>query len=280
MTKFQSGFTLTEAVIVIAITGIISAVVAVFIKAPVQGYFDASRRAEMTDIADTALRRISRDLRLALPNSVRVQAGVGITALEFLHTRAGGRYRSEAGATIAENDILDFNNNDTSFELLGPPITFNAGDQIVIYNLGIAGANAYEGNTASTDVRRALNDVAGIGTTTTVRIISANSFPFDSPNHSFQVVDTPVSYLCRNGMLTRYSGYQISNVQHTFQRTVPGDFPAGTTEALVANNVTFCTFTYDPGVTERSGLVSMRLTITQGDEKVTLYHQVHVSNAP
>ena len=82
MTKFQSGFTLAEAVIVIAITGIISAVVAVFIKAPVQSYFDASRRAEMTDIADTALRRISRDLRLALPNSVRVAGGN--TAIELI----------------------------------------------------------------------------------------------------------------------------------------------------------------------------------------------------
>jgi MSHA biogenesis protein MshO len=272
MTKFQSGFTLAEAVIVIAITGIISAVVAVFIKVPVQGYFDASRRAEMTDNADTALRRISRDLRLALPNSVRVAGGN--TAIEFLQTRAGGRYRSEIGATTAENDILDFTNpTDTTFELLGPPITFNAGDQIVIYNLGINGADAYQGNTGANHVRRALN-VAGIGTTTTVRINSANSFPFDSPSHSFQVVDTPVSYLCSNGTLTRYAGYPISNTQPA----LPADFPAGT-GARLANNLN-CTFTYVAGVTERSGLVSMQLSITQGGETVTLYHQVHVSNVP
>jgi MSHA biogenesis protein MshO len=213
-------------------------------------------------------------LRLALPNSVRVTGGN--TAIEFLHTRAGGRYRSEAGATTAESDILDFGDpNDTSFELLGPPITFNAGDQIVIYNLGIDGANAYQGNTGASHVRRALNDVAGVGTTTTVRIISAKSFPFDSPSHSFQVVDTPVSYLCSNGALTRYAGYPISNGQTTLSE----NFPAGTIGARLANNVT-CTFTYDPGVTERSGLVSMQLTITQGGETVTLYHQVHVSNAP
>lgn len=273
MTKFQSGFTLAEAVIVIAITGIISAVVAVFIKAPVQGYFDASRRAEMTDIADTALRRISRDLRLALPNSVRV-AGSN-TAIEFLQTRAGGRYRSEIGSTTAETDILDFNNpTDTTFELLGPPITFNAGDQIVIYNLGIAGADAYEGNTGANHVRRALDNVAGVGTTTTVRIISSKSFPFDSPSHSFQVVDTPVSYLCSNGTLTRYAGYPISYAQPA----LPTDFPAGIGASL-ANNVN-CTFTYIAGVTERSGLVSMQLSITQGGETVTLYHQVHVSNVP
>jgi MSHA biogenesis protein MshO len=273
MTKFQSGFTLVEAVIVIAITGIISAVVAVFIKAPVQGYFDASRRAEMTDVADTALRRISRDLRRALPNSVRVAGGN--TAIEFLQTRAGGRYRSERCATTAENDILDFNNpTDTTFELLGPPITFNSGDQIVIYNLGIDGANAYQGNTGANHVMRALDNVAGVGTTTTVRIISNKSFPFDSPSHSFQVVDTPVSYLCNSGTLTRYAGYPISYLQPA----LPIDFPAGT-GARLANNAN-CTFTYVAGVTERSGLVSMQLSITQGGETVTLYHQVHVSNVP
>ncbi|HJW54946.1 MAG TPA: prepilin-type N-terminal cleavage/methylation domain-containing protein, partial [Burkholderiaceae bacterium] len=70
--KPHQGFTLLEAIIVIAITGIIAAVVAVFIVKPVQGYVDSARRAEMTDTADTALRRISRDLHLALPNSVRV----------------------------------------------------------------------------------------------------------------------------------------------------------------------------------------------------------------
>ena len=95
MTKFQQGFTLVEAVMVIAITGIIAAVVATFIRAPVQGSFDSARRAELTDVADTAVRRISRDLRLALPNSVRVQLVAGVYYLEFLQTSDGGRYRSE-----------------------------------------------------------------------------------------------------------------------------------------------------------------------------------------
>ncbi len=74
MTQRQRGFTLIEAVMVIAITGIVAAMVAIFIRTPIQGYFDLERRVEMTDTADTALRRIARDLRLALPNSVRTVA--------------------------------------------------------------------------------------------------------------------------------------------------------------------------------------------------------------
>jgi MSHA biogenesis protein MshO len=67
-----AGFTLIEAIIAIVITGILGSVVAVFINRPIQGYFDSVRRAELTDQADVALRRISRDIRLALPNSLRV----------------------------------------------------------------------------------------------------------------------------------------------------------------------------------------------------------------
>ncbi len=59
-------------IVVIAITGVLAAAVAVFIKNPVEGYVDAVRRADLTDLADTALRRMTRDVRTALPNSLRV----------------------------------------------------------------------------------------------------------------------------------------------------------------------------------------------------------------
>lgn len=293
MTKFQSGFTLVEAVIVIAITGIIAAVVAVFIQVPVKGYFDAARRAEITDIADTAFRRISRDLHLALPNSVRVTtSGPANYALEFLQTSAGGRYRSSIGVSTADN-ILDFTQNDpdSSFELLGPPITFSSTDvagvqasgihqnQIVIYNLGIPGATAYSGGTTTADNRRAYSGAAG--TTTTIQFNPSTPFPFDSPNHSFQVVDTPVSYICdlTAHTLTRYWGYDITPNQPN--PPTAGTAPTFTPQtALMAQNVQGCIFTYTAGVTERSGLVTMQLILSQSNETVTLYNEVHVSNVP
>src|SRR5207244_13377578 len=68
----ERGVTLIEMVIVISITAIIAGAVSVFISRPVEGYADAARRAEMSDIADTALRRMTRDLRTALANSIRI----------------------------------------------------------------------------------------------------------------------------------------------------------------------------------------------------------------
>ena len=262
MKKLQTGFTLIEAVMVIAITGIVAAVVAVFIQAPVQGYFDSARRAELTDTADTAIRRISRDVHLALPNSVRLATP---QVVEFLQTRTGGRYRVDGGDPL---NFAQANPADTTFDVLGPAVTMASGDQIVIFNLGIPGADVYAG-----DNRRAYNGAVG-AVTNIAMAAAALPFPLNSPGRRFQVVDTPVTYICdiAAGTLTRFWGYNITAAQ--------ANPPVGGNSALLAQNVTACNFTYAPGVTARSGLVSIQLAITQDNETVSLYHAVHVSNAP
>jgi MSHA biogenesis protein MshO len=262
----RSGFTLIEAVIVITLTGIIGAVVAIFISAPVKAYFDVARRAEITDVADGAVRRIARDIHLALPNSVRVTDSNH--TIEFLLTHTGGRYRIEKG--VGTDDPLDFDATDTSFDVLGSvsDMVQNV-DQIVIYNLGISGADAYVGD----------NRVTYTGTSGTVSNITfgAKQFPFDSPGHNFHVVSGAVTYrydtVART--LTRYSGYTITSGTPTLSGA-----------AVIATNVTDCVFTYDAGLTQRSGLVTMRISIAStsttggGTETVSLYHAVHVNNAP
>lgn len=264
-----SGFTLVEMAIVIALTGIIAAVVAVFLRAPIQQYADLTRRAELTDIADTALRRIARDLRHALPNSVRLNgvggcAGPAACTLEFIPTVAGGRYRLESG------DVLDFDGADTSFDIVGPVPPATPAHHIVIYNLGIGGADAYEGSSTNQHVRRPVN-AAPVGNN--LSITSASRLPFESPGQRFHVVETPVRYVCdpQAGTLTRVSGYGW-----------PGATTAGTSH-LLAQHVTQCRFTYDQAgavAAQRSGLITMHLGLSDGGELVTLYHAVHVSNQP
>ena len=161
------GFTLVEMIVVIVITGIIGGIVAIFLRTPVQGYVDSARRAELTDIADTAMRRISRDLHMALPNSVRITgtcSGSTTCYLEFIPTTGGGRYRDSISSSGAPQcgslaaDVLDFSAADTCFQVLGAMPPENVGsDQIVVYNLGITGANAYSGNTLKTDNRRVVS---------------------------------------------------------------------------------------------------------------------------
>jgi len=281
MTRAQRGFTLMEAVVVMVLTGILVGAVAVFITSPMLGYQDTARRAEITDTADTAVRRVARDLRLALPNSVRITGSNQV--LEVLSTRTGGRYRYALGT--GTEDILDFSAADTSFDVLGPTVTLVAGDQIVVFNLGIPGADAYAGNTLDTHNRRAYS--GGGATVSNVPITSANRLPFDSPSHRFHVVERAVTYFCdlTAGKLWRYWGYTIQASQANVDSIAELDaltLPATATrgKALLAQNLSACTFAYETSVTERSGLVSMQMSFTQSGETVSLYHAVHVSNVP
>ncbi|MDD2706259.1 MAG: type II secretion system protein [Acidocella sp.] len=275
--SLQRGFTLVEMIMVIVITGIIGSIVAVFLRAPIQQYTDVARRADMTDIADTALRRITRDLRLALPNSVRVTGacdGTGSCNLEFIPTHGGGRYRAGSGGGAGcpaspGGEEFDFAVADTCFGVLGAMPVIGAGDEIVVYNLGIAGADAYAGNTAATHNRRAASAAGNI-----VTLTSANALPLDSPGRRFHVVSSPVSYVCAPnpanpalGTLTRLSGYGWAA-------------PSGAGN-LLAKNVSSCRFAYDAHVVaQRSGLVTMNLGISRDGETVTLYSATHVSNMP
>ena len=275
MTKIaNTGFTLIELIVVIAITGIIAGMVAAFIRSPVQGYVDMTRRAELVDVADTALRRIGRDVRLALPNSVRVS--IDALAIEFLDAPAGGRYRiaSDGGA-----DDLRFDQTDTSFDIIGPPVVLSAGNEIVVFNVGVPGANAYEGNITNTHNRRTYTGATG--STTNITINSTARLPLESPNNRFHVVNGPVTYICNlfTGELRRYWGYAMQANQPA--TTAALNALPGVASALIAKNVSSCAFTYDSHVVaKRAGLVALRLAITQDTETVNLYHATHVSNMP
>lgn len=269
------GFTLIEAVIVIAITGIIAGIVAVFIRAPVQAYFDSARRAEMADIADTALRRMARDVRLALPNSVRVFSPDGVTFyLEFLQTRSGARYRQDDTCFAAGCNSL------TTFGSITPEvaITVNS-DRVAIYNqynneaggCGPTDPSAYCGN--NTALITSVTDTANED----VINFALTPFPHASPANRMQIIEGPVSYVCTpgaggTGTLRRYWGYAITPAQPTAFGGAPS--------ALLATRVSGCAINYAPGITERGGLLNMSLSLEQTSETVSLQNQVHVNNVP
>ncbi len=266
--------TLIETVIVITILGVLAAGIALFIRRPIEGYFDAVRRTELSDIADTTLRRMSRDIRTALSNSVRTTIAGGAVYLEYLQTSGGGRYRADVDSGGLGN-TLDFSAADTAFDVLGPAPVFTGGESIVVFNLGpgFVTADAYSGGNRTTFAGIAGNTIS----------IASKQFPFPSPGNRFSVVQYPVTYECTPnlanpaaGTIRRYWNYPISAGQPT-----P---PAGGSNALLANNVASCSFTY-AAVNQRVGLVTLTLGISSASapgqfETVQMFHQVHVGNAP
>lgn len=260
-----SGFTLIEMVVVMTITGILVAVVAVFIRNPMLGVMDSVRRAGMADAADTALRRMKRDIQHALPNSVRVTQSGSTWYIEFLPVLAAGRYCAEADCGSTP---LDFGAAVSSFSFAGPQPSLSSipsGAEVVIYNLGSSGADAYAGNNSAA--------LSAIGSST-ITLSTAMQFPYPSPGKRFFIVGTPVSYACQaGGSLQRISGYSKQAAQ-------PTSAPSGSSTALLAANVGTCTVEYQQSAIDQFGLLYLSLQITKNNESVSLTHAVQINNIP
>lgn len=265
----QRGFTLIELVMVIVIMGVLASIVAVFMQSPIDAYFATGRRAALTDVADTTVRRVARDVHRALPNSIRTS---GTTCLEFIPTKTGGRYRNDSTAAG-----LDFAAADSSFNMLGLNSTLPvaqriaANDLVVVYNLGIPGSTAYSADNTST-----ITSIGSESGSETPINIAAKQFPLASASNRFQVVSSTekmVSYVCSGTTLYR-------TVSSTL--TTTASCPA--TGSVIATNVNCgsTSFGYTDSDLQRNALVNMVLTIRDSTllEAVTLQHEVHVNNTP
>ncbi len=262
----QPGFSLIELIVVMMVVGILAAIVASFIRSPLEGYLAASRRAALVDAADTALLRITRDVRLALPNSLRISRSGGVTYLEYLPLQDGGRYRA-AGTGAGGGDILDFTSGtDASFDVLGPAVNAAAGQYLVIYNLGLDTAtSAWLGGN-----RRTVTSTGGVNTLAFAA--TGAPLPLESPGNRFYLTGAPVTYVCDpvSHEVRRVTGYAL-------QSTQPTTF-AGASSRLLASHVDSCAFDYDPGASQRLGQLTLRLQLGQDGETVTLYREVLVNN--
>ena len=267
------GFTLIELIMVIVIVGILATMTTDIITLPVKSYIDLERRTTLVDTAEMALRRMQRDIRRALPNSIRINpAG---TSLELLHTTGGGRYRAYLASGDSGN-VLDFTAFDSSFDVLGSLSSIPSGE-LVIYNLDSVSTgtssdpNAYDGDNRAT--------IDNSSTVDSIVLTTAKLFPFTSPQQRFFIVDTPITYQCSDGNLRRYDNSIDSGY------TIGGSITGLSSKLQAKAALLSCTFSYDAGTATRGGLVTIEITLTDHvdidvGESAKLIHQVHVDNMP
>jgi MSHA biogenesis protein MshO len=280
------GFTLIELIVTIVLSAIVVSFMAMFIAGPIRGYNDQTRRARLVDLADDALRNISRDIRRALPNSIRVTTNGSVVAIEMLNTVDGVRYR-EQPPPDDDSKRLDFAAADTAFNTIGAftgiakPFS-SAAYYLAVYNVGVPGANAYElANVITPPGTTITIDADSLAGEDAVTLSPGFQFAYGSPDRRMYLVDGPIAYLCDTtaGTLVRYTGYTIAADQSTRDSAAELG-AAGASAERVANRISGCGAAYSPGTAQRAGLVSLRLGVSEAGETISLLHQVHVSNAP
>ena len=288
----QHGFTMVELVIVIVITGIIAASLTVFFRPAVEGYLASRARADLTDQADTDLRRMVRDVRVAVPNSIRTP---GDQCFELIPTSTGGRYRAgpdtvndAASCTSATCSApLDTTQATTVFDVLSPLSTTPAvGDWVVVGNQNPS--DVYAGTN-----RGAIASVAAPASAAFGRhriSVASTQFPIGYDGGRFSIVPNAqraVFYVCSgaDGTLDASGNgkgtlYRLMN--YGFNASYPGAFPSTAGADVLATRVRSCSFVYDPnqGATQQNGFVWMQLEVARNNESAHLAMGAHVSNAP
>lgn len=288
------GFTLVELVMVIMLSGLVMVMISMALAQPMQAFVDQSRRAMLVDQAAGALNRMTRDVRLAIPNSLRVSADG--QALELLLIHSAARYRPNRvgsdGLSFSSSVAGSCGSSTTggrcdSVQVLDTTLNPAGANWMVLYNVGAeSGGNPVVGSNVWAPANPGV--ITPAGTTFSVtngapagesQIILGNlpaagfRFAFASPERRLYLAQTVVGYRCQGGQLLRYSYNQLLSA-------LPVSPPIGSNPQPVVVHVASCNFVYRSGSTQRAGLLTLNLGLTQDGENLQLLQQVHVDNAP
>lgn len=293
----HAGFTLLELVIAISISVLVIGLVAMMMTTPVDAYTAQSRRAELSDSAAALTRRIGNDLRSALPNSVRIGNFGSVAVLEFIPVADTLVYRPDgtmAGNVAQELTLLA---PDAQFSVIGMTDAarpradrpFPTTGFFVLNNLGIPGADAYQGVGVITPPGTGITvatPVPPVDGEDVITLAPAFQFTGGSPTSRLYRVSWPVAYICDSARntLRRFSNYALT-------ATLPANENAsqlnggGVVNSLLARNVASCRFQCPSGAPPTcSNLLTLDMSVSiavpGGSESMRVLQQYPVGTTP
>lgn len=250
------GFTLIELIVTLVVLSALMAGTAVYITNTTLAYNNISQRNQLATLGRLTVERVTREIRNALPNSIRIAGN----CIEYLPILGSSVYLDLPTDTAASN-----------FNAAGfTPAVANGSPYVVVYPYDRAAL--YTG--ANPGPRAAFTSAAG-SPVSSVTLAAAHQFNRHAPQRRFYIVDSPTS-LCVSGTdLLRYRGYSITAAQNA-----P---PAGNPE-LFAEHVqlndsgAIIPFRYSPGTLQRNAVVALDLRFQIDGEWIRLFHEVQIRN--
>lgn len=260
------GFTLIELIITIVLISILAISLSNITRESVFGYIDAKDRVRFSQSAKWVTERISREVREALPQSIRVGVSGNIHCVEFMNIVNASTYLDlPASGAVTSFNAVDFD------------LAFSAGLLIAIMPIDPSSIYLVSGT---------LGNVASItdtGNQVNITLSGPTNFNRRSPQNRFYLLNSPVAFCLNdnNGEINRYTGHAINAAQQ-----FP---PTGGTIELMAENysVNGTVFNYQAGTLSRAGLLQINLqlqnrnrNLSGNSESFEVFHEVHVRNVP
>jgi MSHA biogenesis protein MshO len=284
--RLNAGFTMVEMIMVIVLIGIVSAALAPFMGAAVDAYQANRARADLVTLGRLSLERLTREIRHAVPNTLRVVATapdpdngaltVG-TGIEFLRAKGGGRYVEQghpfgtAFRRVARQFRIDPPAM-TELYVLGDTGVATAGDILVVGNTSPADL----AGTAVTITSVTVTDPDPLADNTSAGRIfgfAPHLFTRSSPARAYAIADRTVEVgLHGDGSLRWHSGAGLTGYD--------GAADWGNGDAMLVKGVDRVHFVYAPGTPHASAVLRIDLRLREGEEIIRLYQEVQVRNTP
>ncbi len=267
----QRGFTLIEMVTVIVLLGIISVGVGSVIRFGSQIFVDVTSRDELLSSARFAIERLNREVRSALPNSIRVLNDTNDPTtrtrqcLEFIPAQASAVYLDIPVAPELATDTVNVIRFDRPANI----------DDLFAVTYPLFPGDLYAG-AATPEPITSLPVVAG--NIWTLTLDNSIQFAQDSPTKRLYFVDYPVSYCVQNGVLTRHQKSDFSAAM----LTSGGVTMAENLELMDIGNPTqrYFPFTVSAATHIRNAILTTEFRFEKNDERLTFNNETQVMNVP
>jgi MSHA biogenesis protein MshO len=265
--KTTRGFTLIEMIAVIVILSILAAMGGAFVIESTKSYQSSQTRTRLVNTGRQAIERMSRQLRIALPYSVRITNSN--QCVEFMPIASGGSYLGIENANGTFSGFLpDLLNGSAGLAILRvSPHTIDFGTAQFVSVGAMAANEVYGVNPGS---RAALASRSS----TQLTLAAARIWQRNSVNKRFYLLNNPQAFCVINNELRFYDNQDAA---------VVADPEVNLTSAfsLLADNVTAAApFALTAGSENRNTNVQINIAFAHKAESVPFNHSVMIRNVP